>query len=336
MGTEVFYDSKELFGKYTDPDYFPGESIEFDALWNWPEELGTGYYGAIIIKPGLLLRIGSYKIVENLSIGFDLYENHINFEFGLSGAMETTASCVVDEDVFSLNSDYYSIAYHPGWRARSCISSTSPVQSVGLLVTPDTLLALLGQGSSLIPEKISEMISNVETRTSFYHNSKISNGLYSIVREILYCPYQGNIRKIYLEAKGLELFSMVMESISSESRTIRMTSSVKYCDIEKMHKIRRILEENMETPPSLKELSMEAGVSHPKLNSCFKKVYGKTVFEYFREIRLKKAKLLLESGNMNVTEAAYEIGYSNLSYFTKSFKKEFGFNPGDYLKKISS
>ncbi len=102
------------------------------------------------------------------------------------------------------------------------------------------------------------------------------------------------------------------------------------------HRIKRIIEENIENTLSLQQLSRAVGISHPKLNYCFRQLYGRTVFEHLRDVRLKTAKLLLDEGRFNVCEAACEVGYTNLSYFTKSFKTYFGLNPGDYLKQVSS
>jgi AraC family transcriptional activator of pyochelin receptor len=74
------------------------------------------------------------------------------------------------------------------------------------------------------------------------------------------------------------------------------------------------------------------GLSHPKLNYGFREIYGSTIFGYLRELRLNKAKALLDDGTMNVTEVAYEVGYSSLSYFTKAFRDYFGTAPGSYLR----
>ena len=48
-----------------------------------------------------------------------------------------------------------------------------------------------------------------------------------------------------------------------------------------------------------------------------------------QKIRLEKAKDLLKTGNYNVTEVAYMVGFSSQSYFTKSFQKHFGFPPSN-------
>ena len=65
----------------------------------------------------------------------------------------------------------------------------------------------------------------------------------------------------------------------------------------------------------------------------YKKIKGITNYspnEYFRIIRLKKATELLNNNEMNVAEIAYEVGFNDPDYFSKSFKKQFGVTPTQY------
>lgn len=56
--------------------------------------------------------------------------------------------------------------------------------------------------------------------------------------------------------------------------------------------------------------------------------------QYLRFVRLEKAKKLLQSKDkdLNVSEVCYEVGFASKSHFTRSFQKEFGFNPSDFTK----
>ena len=56
---------------------------------------------------------------------------------------------------------------------------------------------------------------------------------------------------------------------------------------------------------------------------------GSSVVDLLRKARLAKARRLLETRSMSVSEVAYEVGFSAPSYFTKCFKEEYGMLPGD-------
>lgn len=60
---------------------------------------------------------------------------------------------------------------------------------------------------------------------------------------------------------------------------------------------------------------------------------GMSVNEMIRKLRLQKAAQLLGQEWGAVSQVAYEVGFSNLSYFSKVFKEEFGVLPSEYVEK---
>ena len=58
-----------------------------------------------------------------------------------------------------------------------------------------------------------------------------------------------------------------------------------------------------------------------------KALTGKSIALYIRYYRLRKAKELLQTTDLNVSEIAYDVGFNNLSYFSRSFLEEFGTQP---------
>ena len=58
-----------------------------------------------------------------------------------------------------------------------------------------------------------------------------------------------------------------------------------------------------------------------------------TFTEYLNTVRLNVAKDLLITSNYNLSEIAREAGYTDLSYFSKLFKKEYGISPSKYRKE---
>jgi signal transduction histidine kinase/ligand-binding sensor domain-containing protein/AraC-like DNA-binding protein len=63
-----------------------------------------------------------------------------------------------------------------------------------------------------------------------------------------------------------------------------------------------------------------------------KALTGKTPALFIRSLRLAKAKELLQSGRHNVSEVAYEVGFSDPNYFSRCFSQEFGVSPNLFLK----
>ena len=82
---------------------------------------------------------------------------------------------------------------------------------------------------------------------------------------------------------------------------------------------------------TVEELARSVGFSRSQLHRKLKALCDKSPNELIRDFRLTRAKELLEQKAGNVSEIAYQVGYSNLSYFTKSFKKAFGVIPSELV-----
>ncbi len=93
----------------------------------------------------------------------------------------------------------------------------------------------------------------------------------------------------------------------------------------------------IDTNYHLHELSLESIASslyvHPVyLSSTFKKELNKTITEYIIDIRMKHALELLKSANnITISDISASVGYEDYYYFSKSFKKYYGFTPNDCL-----
>ncbi|NDL68545.1 response regulator [Anaerotalea alkaliphila] len=84
---------------------------------------------------------------------------------------------------------------------------------------------------------------------------------------------------------------------------------------------------------SLQDLALQYDISFGHLSKSFKKVEGMTFTEYLTKIRMERAKVLLRDGSKTIYQVAYEVGFADPNYFSKSFKKYFGVNPKDYANR---
>ena len=98
-------------------------------------------------------------------------------------------------------------------------------------------------------------------------------------------------------------------------------------DEERIREVARLLTVDLEIPPDLNQLARTVGMCRSKMYRCFRMVFGVTPFEYLRNRRLETAMDFMMDGQMNVTQAAYAVGYSCPGHFTKAFKNYFGHLP---------
>lgn len=96
------------------------------------------------------------------------------------------------------------------------------------------------------------------------------------------------------------------------------------------------MEERYAQSLTLTEVAGHAGFSAEYLSRLFKEETGVKFVVYLNNLRLKHALRFLETTNLKVYEVAEAVGYSNLSYFSTVFKKNFGQNPFDYKNNYKS
>lgn len=142
-----------------------------------------------------------------------------------------------------------------------------------------------------------------------------------------------------------ELLYKVKNIISSKEKLIskyktEVLSSPKV-DISKskdlifMENLTNELNINLDNPDfKLEDLSKTLNLSYSALYRKCHEITGKTLVEFTRNLKLKKAAYLIVKQGYNISEAAYNVGYKDAKYFTKCFKEEFKITPNN-LKKDS-
>lgn len=82
-----------------------------------------------------------------------------------------------------------------------------------------------------------------------------------------------------------------------------------------------------------KQLTEKLGISRSTLHRRLKKVTGKTISQFIRDIRLEKASKLLLTEESTISEIAYKVGFGSVTYFNRCFHELFGSAPSEYKKK---
>lgn len=101
---------------------------------------------------------------------------------------------------------------------------------------------------------------------------------------------------------------------------------------EFIRRVRELLDQNMHDEEfDIQGLGKAMSMSRSQFYRKFKTLTNRTIGEYLRAYRLKRARELLEKGEVNVSEAAFQTGFRNLSHFSRVFTNEFGDKPSDIL-----
>lgn len=119
--------------------------------------------------------------------------------------------------------------------------------------------------------------------------------------------------------------------IRAEHRSIQKDISNKQVVINAV----KYIEENYNNPElRMTNVAKFVGLSKSYFSIVFKTIKGKSFTDYLIDIRINKARYLLENTNQRGYQVSYMVGYNNPTYFSSTFKKYTGESPSEYVKRI--
>jgi transcriptional regulator GlxA family with amidase domain len=94
------------------------------------------------------------------------------------------------------------------------------------------------------------------------------------------------------------------------------------------------LRNNYSQPNPVSELESRAGMPARSFNRRFKQATGMTPMSYIQQLRIDRAKALLEKSELAVDTVSWKIGYEDVAFFNRLFKRITGLTPGVYRRKF--
>ncbi|WP_281613205.1 helix-turn-helix domain-containing protein [Flammeovirga sp. SubArs3] len=144
--------------------------------------------------------------------------------------------------------------------------------------------------------------------------------------------YQSKEKEVVQKQLLQSLFSMAFEYFYRRINTKSNNETNTDDHIKAAYIIRDAILNNLEEKPNIKSLSNQLSMSELECNQLFKKVFGQTILKFYNHYRVYYSRELLITNKMGIKEVTYHLGYTDMAYFSKIFKKEFGVSPNDFLK----
>jgi AraC-like DNA-binding protein len=124
------------------------------------------------------------------------------------------------------------------------------------------------------------------------------------------------------------MFYILIKEFSSNVIERKDTKS-----LAKMKVIMKYIENNYMNKISIADVAKEVHLSQSHFMKYFKNTMGTSFIDYLNEYRLTMASRLLLSSDAAILNISEEVGFDNLSYFNRSFKRRFGQTPSAYRKR---
>lgn len=96
------------------------------------------------------------------------------------------------------------------------------------------------------------------------------------------------------------------------------------------------MQDNLQSGVSVDQLVKFSGINRTGINNLFKQNFGMGAIDYFIKMKIDAAKKYLRENNFNVTQISEILGYANVHYFSRQFKKVTGMSPIEYSTSIKA
>ena len=180
---------------------------------------------------------------------------------------------------------------------------------------PELTARLESEGPRALPHLVSDLQELLELQTN--------------------CRFACELKTLLVRGKALMIVSKVLHALGDEPQTAAYDVKFFRNELDRVREARSVLVDRMADPPNLGELAREVGLNELKLKAGFHKLWGTTVFGLLRRERMQAARALLSRDECNVSEAAFRVGYTNISHFARAFRAEFGVAPSSLARRRS-
>lgn len=221
---------------------------------------------------------------------------------------------------------YYQIDDDSRWRK---LRIGSNVLDIGNLTPDDNHLIKVACTNPMTDVNVKITSYEIKPMTSWYmsHTAKVMYFLLGIMGAM--CLYV-----IYRKKTSVMDTSQAKEA--PKGKTIRMPEHLNTkIDNQLLEHINAIILDNMENEQfNVTILAEKMNMPQKQLYRRVKQVTGCSPIAYIKKMRLQKAASLLKSGNYNMKEIMFMVGYSNASYFIKSFQSEYNVTPKQFAETV--
>ncbi len=295
-----------------------------------PEQLGRGLAKTINFRNGF--RIINFDLILNENTQIN-YHNRLPPNTGV-GALSLFGNSITDLSSIKTKLDHKSNnsywGYVPGEKCASILPAGKRCNMLYFYINQKRFNTFPDTAEDMEANPLWNILSGKARGLCDGRSMSVAN--IQLLNSILNQPLKSSLDWFFLELRVMEILGNSINDYGRESSDFS-NLRIPPMDIEKIQNARDILINRIDDPPSIIELSELSGINEFKLKKGFKQIFGTTIYGYLREYRLEKSFSLIESGEMNVTEAAITVGYSNISAFSTAFRKKYGVNPVKCRKK---
>ena len=301
-----------------------GGTVQHDTL-HLPASVGSGYLKAFDLGPQLQLLIQQTELREEMllqrpAVAAGSHPVVFSFRNLVRPPSSPLGSAAATRGPRALPAVQVTTA---AFDFALRLPANTPISSIVIGAEVGLLRDLLGPAE--LPGLLQPIVAG---QHHALYEELISPAMQAVAAEVLTPDAPGHLHHYYLRLKAEELIYLFLaELLKRQHAPVYPLSAA---DAQQLYLVRDQLLADLSEPPSLAALARLAGMSESKLKRLFKQVFGDTIYNYYQTVRMREAAHLLKEQQLTVTEVGYQLGFKNLSHFTRLFERCIGTKPKKY------
>jgi AraC-like DNA-binding protein len=159
----------------------------------------------------------------------------------------------------------------------------------------------------------------------FFLHEMLSPAMRSILGELKRPKGAKGLEQLFYHSRTLELLYLLLEQLNKRTGAPCKTTDPEH--IAQIFQAKTLLIRDLSEPPTIAALANAVLMSESQLKQSFREVFGVSIYQYFQQERLERAKQLLSDNNRTVKEVGYELGFTNIGHFSRLFERSFHVKP---------
>jgi len=181
-------------------------------------------------------------------------------------------------------------------------------------------------------ELFNNLVSQTDVKTSIKHFGAINIEVKNLMYNYLNNDLIGLTNRLLFESAVFKTIAKQFLHYKSSQELSKELNALNQSDRSKILDLSDYISKNLSNNLSVNHLESVSGLNQKKIQQGFKMFFDESVNKFITSLRVLKAKELIETTDLSMSEIVYKIGFSSRSYFSKIFAKRYGLLPTEYKK----
>ena len=225
----------------------PDATDKLDVIQKFHNQISQGWSRRIQLREGIFIKINHYQPTDCLKL---IYHSErecrfLKFSFALSAIAQWNVTSILGETILPCITGTYLVRSN-GLTLKTFgnFSDVEPYSFIEVFIKPSKLRSFVASPERAFPLNLQHLVKPSNQEIYYLQTRDTQPAMNTVLQQILHCPYQGIVKRAFLESKAIELIALVLDHEVAIGQGEAKKSPLKPEQIERIHYAKEILLKN--------------------------------------------------------------------------------------------